>query len=33
VVPKSAARAWLSLSRTTGLAEERELFIERGAGT
>ena len=33
VVPESGARAWLSLSRTTGLAEERELFIERGAGT
>lgn len=33
VVPEGAPRAWLSLSRSTGLAEERELFIERGAGT
>jgi hypothetical protein len=33
VAPQPAARAWLSLARTSGLAEVRELFIERGAGT
>jgi hypothetical protein len=32
-VPEGTARGWLSLSRTTALAEQRELFIERGAGT
>ena len=32
VVPEGGARVWLSLSRTSGLAEERELYLERAAG-